>query len=168
MCESYNLQYKTNYKCLMPTNTYGINDNYDLEKSHFFPALIRKIYISIKNNKKDLKLWGTGKPKRELIYVDDLADACIYFMSKKTKHSLINIGSGEEKTIKDYAKFITKKLGSKLEIKFDQNKLLDGTPRKILDCSIARSYGWKPKISLDKGFIITFNNFLKKFNYKKK
>jgi GDP-L-fucose synthase len=166
MCESYNFQFKTNYKCLMPTNTYGINDNYDLEKSHFFPGLIRKIYLSAKKNKKGLKLWGTGKPKRELIYVDDLADACIYFMNKKTKHSLINIGSGEERTIKQYADFIVKKLNIKLKIKFDQNKLLDGTPRKILDCSLARSYGWKSKISLDKGFVITFNNFLKKFKYK--
>ena len=87
-------------------------------------------------------------------------------MNKKTKHSLINIGSGEERTIKQYADFIVKKLNTKLKIKFDQNKLLDGTPRKILDCSLAKSYGWKSKISLDKGFVITFNNFLKKFKYK--
>ncbi len=162
MCESYNLQHNTNYKCLMPSNTYGINDNYDLQSSHFFPALIRKIYLNTKKNKKYLKLWGTGKPKRELMYVDDVAEACIYFMNKKTKHSLINIGSGEEKTIKQYADFVVKKINSKLKIKFDQNRSMDGTPRKILDCSLARSYGWKPKFSLEKGFMITYNDFLKK------
>ena len=162
MCESYNLQHNTNYKCLMPSNTYGINDNYDLQSSHFFPALIRKIYLNTKKNKKYLKLWGTGKPKRELMYVDDVAEACIYFMNKKTKHSLINIGSGEEKTIKQYADFVVKKINSKLKIKFDQNRSMDGTPRKILDCSLARSYGWKPKFSLEKGFMITYNDFLRK------
>tara|TARA_B110000263_G_scaffold199852_1_gene178997 strand:- start:912 stop:1844 length:933 start_codon:yes stop_codon:yes gene_type:complete len=162
MCESYNLQHNTNYKCLMPSNTYGINDNYDLQSSHFFPALIRKIYLNTKKNKKYLKLWGTGKPKRELMYVDDVAEACIYFMNKKTKHSLINIGSGEEKTIKQYADFVVKKINSKLKIKFDQNRSMDGTPRKILDCSLARSYGWKPKFSLEKGFMITYNDFVRK------
>jgi GDP-L-fucose synthase len=162
MCESYNLQHNTNYKCLMPSNTYGINDNYDLQSSHFFPALIRKIYLNTKKNKKYLKLWGTGKPKRELMYVDDVAEACIYFMNKKTKYSLINIGSGEEKTIKQYADFVVKKINSKLKIKFDQNRSMDGTPRKILDCSLARSYGWKPKFSLEKGFMITYNDFLRK------
>ena len=162
MCESYNLQHNTNYKCLMPSNTYGINDNYDLQSSHFFPALIRKIHLNTKKNKKYLKLWGTGKPKRELMYVDDVAEACIYFMNKKTKHSLINIGSGEEKTIKQYADFVVKKINSKLKIKFDQNRSMDGTPRKILDCSLARSYGWKPKFSLEKGFMITYNDFLRK------
>jgi GDP-L-fucose synthase len=146
----------------MPSNTYGINDNYDLQSSHFFPALIRKIHSNTKKNKKYLKLWGTGKPKRELMYVDDVAEACIYFMNKKTKHSLINIGSGEEKTIKQYADFVVKKINSKLKIKFDQNRSMDGTPRKILDCSLARSYGWKPKFSLEKGFMITYNDFLKK------
>ena len=162
MCESYNLQHNTNYKCLMPSNTYGINDNYDLQSSHFFPALIRKIYLNTKKNKKYLKLWGTGKPKRELMYVDDVAEACIYFMNKKTKHSLINIGSGEEKTIKQYADFVVKKINSKLKIKFDQNRSMDGTPRKILDCSLARSYGWKPKFSLEKSFMITYNDFVRK------
>tara|TARA_B100000427_G_C15168125_1_gene446086 strand:- start:154 stop:606 length:453 start_codon:yes stop_codon:yes gene_type:complete len=144
----------------MPCNTYGINDNYNLQTSHFFPALIRKIYSAIKNKKKYVKLWGTGKAKRELMFVDDLADACIFFMNKKTKHSLINIGSEKEKTIKDFAKFILKKFNSNLKLKFDNNKNIDGTPRKILDCSLARSYGWKSKISLDEGFKITFEDFL--------
>ena len=164
MCESYNFQYKSNYKCLMPCNTYGPNDNYNLQTSHFFPALIRKIYIAVKKKQKTIKLWGTGKPKRELMYVDDLADACIFFMNKKTKHSLINIGSEEEKTIADFANFILKNFKTNLKIKFDNNKKLDGTPRKVLDCKIAKSYGWRKKISLQKGFDLTFNDFLgKKF-----
>ena len=162
MCESYNIQHKTNYKCLMPCNTYGINDNYDLQSSHFFPALIRKIHLYTKKNKKFLELWGTGKPKRELMYVDDVAEACLYFMNKKTKHSLINIGSGQEKTIKQFAEFIIKKINSKLKIKFNQNKLMNGTPRKFLDCTLAKSYGWKSKFSLEKGFLITYNDFLRK------
>ena len=167
MCESYNNQYKTNYKCLMPCNTYGINDNYNLQTSHFFPALIRKIYQAVKNNKKSIKLWGTGKVKRELMFVDDLADACVYFMNKKTKHFLINIGSEKEKTISGFANFILKKLDSNLNIIFDKNTKIDGTPRKILDCSLARKYGWESKISLDKGFDLTFKDFLEKLmNFK--
>ena len=101
------------------------------------------------------------------MYVDDLADACEFFLKKNLKNSLINIGSGDEKTILNYCKFIMKKLNYNLKIKFNK-KMPNGTPRKILDCSLARSYGWKSKISLDEGFILTFNNFLKKFNYKKK
>ena len=97
MCESYNFQYKTNYKCLMPCNLYGPNDNYDLKTSHFFPALIFKALAAKKNKKNELTLWGSGRPKRELMYVDDLADACIYFLNKKTKDSLINIGTGMTK-----------------------------------------------------------------------
>jgi len=160
LCESYNTQYKTNYKCLMPTNTYGINDNYDLQTSHFFPALIKKIYDYSNMGKKTLKLWGTGNPKRELIYVDDLADACVFFMNKKTNKTLINIGTQKEMTIKEYAEFIKKKLNSKLKIKFDNNKYMDGTPRKILDCTYAKSLGWKSKISLNEGFKLTFNHFI--------
>ena len=162
MCESYNKQYKTNYKCLMPCNTFGINDNYDLETSHFFPALIKKIYNHSKKNKKSITLWGTGKPKRELIYVNDLADACIYFMNKKTRHSLINIGTQNEMSISQYANFIKKRLKSNIKIKFDKNRNLDGTPRKILNCSVARLYGWKSKTSLVEGFNETFKHFIKK------
>tara|TARA_B100001121_G_C18178973_1_gene384809 strand:- start:79 stop:519 length:441 start_codon:yes stop_codon:yes gene_type:complete len=145
----------------MPCNTFGINDNFDTETSHFFPALIKKIYNQTKKNKKSIVLWGTGKPKRELIFVDDLAEACIFFMNKKTKHTLINIGTEKEMTIKKYAEFVKKKINSKIKIKFDNNKLMDGTPRKILNCKIAKSYGWKSKTSLDKGFEITFKYFLK-------
>ena len=104
MCENYNLQYKTNYKCLMPTNTFGPNDNYHKVNSHFFPALIRKINNIKKNNKKNLIIWGDGSAEREIIYVDDLADACVYFMNKKIKETVINIGSGKEYRVKDYAK----------------------------------------------------------------
>ena len=161
MCESYNFQYKTNYKCLMPCNLYGPNDNYNLKTSHFFPALIVKA-LEVKKNKKDkLILWGSGKPKRELMYVDDLADACIYFLNKKTKDTLINIGTGVEKSIFEYAKFILKKINYKCEIIFDKSKP-DGTPRKIIDNSLALSYGWKSKISLDDGFRFTLKSYLSK------
>ena len=161
MCESYNFQYKMNFKCLMPCNLFGINDNYDLESSHFFPALIKKIYQAKKNNNKFIKVWGTGQPKRELMYVDDLADACIYFLKKKTTHSLINIGSGKEKKIIDYVKFLKKKMNYKGSIILDKSKP-DGTPRKIIDSSIAKKYGWKPKFSLLDGFNITIDDFKSK------
>ena len=161
MCESYNFQYKTNYKCLMPCNLYGPNDNYDLKTSHFFPALIVKTLAVKKNKKNKLILWGSGKPKRELMYVDDLADACIYFLNKKTKDSLINIGSGVEKSIFEYAKFILKKINYKCEIILDKSKP-NGTPRKIIDNSLALSYGWKSKISLDEGFKLTLESYISK------
>jgi len=161
MCASYNLQDKINFKCLMPCNLFGINDNYDLESSHFFPALIKKIYQAKKNNNKFIKVWGTGQPKRELMYVDDLADACIYFLKKKTTHCLINIGSGKEKKIIDYVKFLKKKMNYKGSIILDKSKP-DGTPRKIIDSSIAKKYGWKPKFSLLDGFDITIDDFKSK------
>tara|TARA_B110000858_G_C17730515_1_gene439845 strand:- start:257 stop:1186 length:930 start_codon:yes stop_codon:yes gene_type:complete len=161
LCESFNSQYGTNYKCLMPCNIYGPNDNYDLKSSHFFPALIAKTYDAIKKNKKELIVWGSGQPKRELMYSGDLADACLFFLKKKTKETLINIGSSKERTISEYAKFIIKKFNTKLKIKFDKSKK-DGTKRKILDCSIAKKYGWKPKYSLDYGFEKTYKDFLKK------
>ena len=161
LCESFNSQYGTNYKCLMPCNIYGPNDNYDLKNSHFFPALIAKTHDAIKKNKKELVVWGSGQPKRELMYSGDLADACLFFLKKKTKETLINIGSSEERTISEYARFIIKKFNSKLKIKFDKSKK-DGMKRKILDCSIAKKYGWKPKYSLDYGFEKTYKDFLKK------
>ena len=163
MCESYNFQYKTNYKCLMPCNLYGPNDNYDLKTSHFFPALIFKALAAKKNKKNELTLWGSGRPKRELMYVDDLADACIYFLNKKTKDSLINIGTGHDKSILEYAKFILKKINFKCKIILDKSKP-DGTQRKIIDNSIALSYGWKPKINLDEGFDLTLKSYLSKSN----
>ena len=163
MCQSYNFQYKTNYKCLMPCNLYGPNDNYNLQSSHFFPALIAKEINAKKKKQKQIILWGSGKPKRELMYVDDLADACIYFMNKKTKESLINVGAGYDLSILSYAKFILKKLNFKCKIILDKSKL-DGTPRKIIDSSVAKKYGWFPKINLDKGFDLTIRSYkLNKF-----
>jgi GDP-L-fucose synthase len=161
MCEAYNNQYKLNYICLMPTNLYGPNDNYNLSTSHFFPALIRKVATAKKNNSKYLDIWGNGKSKRELMYVDDLAHACEFFLKKKTKHSLINIGSGIEKSIEDYSKFIMKKLNIKLKLRFDKKKP-NGVKRKIIDSSLAKKYGWKYKFELDKGFELTLKDFLKK------
>ena len=163
LCESFNIQYGTNYKCLMPCNIYGPNDSYDLENSHFFPALISKAHTAIKENRKEIIVWGSGKPKRELMYSDDLADACLFFLKKKTKETLINIGSSIEMTIKDYAKFIIEQLNTKLKIKFDRSKY-DGTKRKILDCSIANKYGWKSKINLKNGFKKTYADYIKIVN----
>lgn len=161
MCEAYNNQYKTNYICLMPTNLYGPNDNYDLINSHFFPALISKIHTAKIRKEKFVKIWGDGSPKRELLYVDDLAEACEFFLKKNTLHTLINIGSGEERTIIDYCKFIMKKLKIKLKIRLDKSKP-NGTPRKKIECKIAKKYGWESKIGLDKGFNLTYKNFLEK------
>ena len=159
MCEAYNKQYNTNFICLMPTNLYGPKDNYNLKNSHFFPALISKSHYAKIKNKKTITIWGDGTPKRELMYVDDLANACEYFLKKNTKHSLINIGSGEEKTILNFSKFIMKNLDVKCKINFDKKKP-NGTPRKILNSNLAKSYGWKSKISLQKGFKLTYSSFL--------
>ena len=161
MCEAFNKQYNTDYLCLMPTNTYGPGDNYDLLKSHFFPALIRKAHECKLKNKKSIEVWGSGKPLRELIFVDDIADACVYFMRKKIKYSLVNIGTGKDMTIKKYVNFLLKKLNLKVKIKFNTSRP-DGIYRKVLDVKRAKQLGWKAKISLDKGFDITYRNFLKK------
>ena len=165
MCESYNFQYKTNFKCLMPCNLFGINDNFDPMTSHFFPAIIMKIIKAKKNNKKSITIWGSGIPKRELMYVDDLADACIFFLKKKTKHSLINIGSGIEKTIMGYAKFIAKELNYNGSLNLDKKKP-DGTLKKLVDSSIAHKYGWRTKVSLKEGLQRVLNNIenLRKIN----
>jgi len=160
MCEFYNNQYNLDYISLMPTNLYGPNDNYNLKNSHFFPALIKKILNAKKKNKKNLEIWGTGKPKRELMYVDDLAIACEHFLRTNTKHYLINVGTGVEKTILNYAKFIMKKLNLNLDIRYDKKKP-DGVKRKVVDISIAKSYGWKPTFSLDQGFELTIKDLLK-------
>ena len=165
MCESYNSQYNTNFKCLMPCNLYGPNDNYDLKTSHFFPALIKKIYYAKKKKSKKIIVWGSGNPKRELMHVDDLADACVFFFKKKTKESLINVGTGDEKKIIQYVNFLKKKMNFNGKISFDKSKP-DGTPRKVIDSSIAHRYGWKSKISLSKGFDFTYENFLKSMDVK--
>jgi GDP-L-fucose synthase len=161
MCESYNIQYKTNYKCLMPTNTFGPNDNYNSLNSHFFPALIKKTHDLKFNNKKELTLWGDGLAKREVIYVDDLADACIFFMKKKFSETVINIGTGKDFSIKQYAKMIINQIipKNKIKIKYDLSKP-NGTPRKVLDIKLANKYGWKSKTKLDDAIIKTYKNFL--------
>ena len=161
MCESYNQQYGLNYISLMPTNLYGPNDNYNLKNSHFYPALISKIYQAKIKKKNTIKIWGNGKAKREILFVDDLADACEYFLKKKVKHKIINIGSGQEKTILGYAKFIMKKMNVNLQVLYDKKKP-NGTPRKILNFNLAKKYGWKPKFSLSEGFDLTFSNFINK------
>ena len=158
MIEAFNRQYKTNYICLMPCNLFGPNDNYDLKNSHFLPALIRKISIASKKNK-IVKLWGTGKPLREILYVDEVAEACEYFLKKKTNTSLINIGSSVEMTIKDYAFKVKKKIDSKVLIKFDNNIKLDGVKRKKLDISLAARYGWRPKMNFSKALDKTIEDF---------
>ena len=163
MCDAYNKQYKTNYLCLMPTNLYGPNDNYNLKTSHFFPAIISKIHFVLKRKVKNIKIWGDGTPKRELMYVDDLADACEFFLKKKTKHSLINIGSGEEKSILKYCKFVIKKLNVNVRISFDKKKP-NGTPQKKMDLTLAKSYGWKSKYNLSKGFDLTYKDYLKRID----
>ncbi|MDA7476010.1 NAD-dependent epimerase/dehydratase family protein, partial [Candidatus Pelagibacter ubique] len=150
LCESYNIQYKTNYKCLMPCNSYGPNDNYDTKNSHFFAALIKKIYLAKKNNKKSITIWGSGKPKRELIFVNDIADACIFFMNKKIPSTLINIGTGNDKTILEYAKILMLEFKVKLKIKFDKTKP-DGVKKKLLNIDLAKKYGWTAKTSLNEG-----------------
>lgn len=163
MCESYNQQFNRNYKCLMPTNTFGPNDKYDSLNSHFFPALIKKIYYLKKNNKKEIIIWGNGLPKREIIYVDDIAEACVFFMKKKVKESLINIGTGKDYTIEQYVKKLLKILvpNKKIKIKYDHTKP-NGTLRKVLDISVAKKYGWKPKSKFDQAVLLTYEKFLEK------
>ena len=160
MCIEYSKQFKLNYKTLMPANMFGANDNYDLNSSHFFPALIRKIHNAKIKKKNFITLWGNGKAKRELLYVEDFADACVFFMRKKTKESFINIGSGVEKTIKGFAKYIMKKLNVNLKIKYDLTKP-NGMQRKKLDLSISKKYGWKSKTNLDEAFEKVYLDYLK-------
>ena len=163
MCQSYNEQYKTSYKCLMPTNTFGPNDNYHPLNSHFVPSLIKKIHETKIKNRNYITLWGNGKAKRELLYVDELAKACIYFMNKKTKHTLINIGSGKDSSIKDFAKLFLDIIApdKKIDIKYDQSKP-NGTQRKVLDISLAKSYGWKPNHDLRVQILKTYHSYLEK------
>jgi len=162
MCESYNEQYKTNYKCLMPTNTFGPNDKYNLLNSHFLPALIKKI-DRLKDSKKNvLLLWGNGKAKREVIHVDDIANACVYFMNKRKKPTLINIGTGKDYSIKYYAKLISKIIlpGRNIIIRYDSSKP-NGTQRKVMDVSLAKKFGWKYSIDIKKAILSTYQSYQK-------
>ena len=160
MCQSYNFQYKTNYKSLMPTNTFGPNDNYHKLNSHFIPALLRKIYQIEKSKTNIIKIWGDGSPRREIIYSEDIADACIFFMNKKTRHSLINIGTGKDFKIKEYVRLFLKILLPKRKIKivYDKSKP-NGTPRKVLDVGLAKKYGWKAKTSIKDAVLKTYHEY---------
>ena len=156
MCESYNYQYKSNYKCLMPTNTFGPNDNYNTYSSHFLPALLKKVILAKRLKKKSITLWGTGKCKREVIYVDDIANAALFFLTKKISQTYLNIGSGKEMKISEYADLVKNIIYPELKIKFNNDKTLDGVKRKLLDSNLARSYGWIPKIKLPDAIELTY------------
>ena len=163
LCQSFNKQYKTNYRCLMPCNIFGLSDNYNLDSSHFIPAILKKIFLASKNNK-IVKLWGTGNVLREVMYADDLADAIVFFMNKKTNHMIINIGTDIEKTIKEFTKSIIKILKLKIKVKFNNDKRLNGVMRKKLDLTLAKKYGWKYKTSFDDAIKFTYNDLIA--NYK--
>ena len=165
MIKSFNKQYKTNYICLMPCNLFGPNDNYDLNNSHFLPALIRKIYTASKKKNKIVNLWGTGKPLREVLYVDEVAYASEYFLKKNISHEIINIGSSTEMSIKEYANKIKNLIDPNVMIKFNNNKNLDGVKRKKLDTLLARKYGWSEKTSFYKAINQTIDDFKKRFNF---
>ena len=152
MIEAFNKQYNRNYICLMPCNLFGPNDNYDLQNSHFIPALIKKIYVASKKKGKNkiVKLWGTGKPLREVLHVDEVASACEFFLRKKIQNSLINIGSPIEMSIKNYANYIKKKIDPEVLINFNNDKKIDGVMRKKLNLTLASSYGWVSKMNFSK------------------
>ena len=160
MCHNYSKNYKLNYQSLMPPNLYGPGDNYNLKSSHFFPALLKKIYLAKLQRKKYLILWGSGKPRRELMFVEDFAEALIYFMNKKIKEPFINVGNGKDFTIEWYAKYIMKRLNVKLKIIYNKERA-DGMPKKCLDITLAKKYGWKPTNDFDKGFDATLKDFVK-------
>ena len=163
MIKSFNKQYQTNYICLMPCNLFGPNDNYDLENSHFLPALIRKISLASLKKNKVVKLWGTGKPLREILYVDEVAKACEFFLKKKTNDSLINIGSSFELSIKEYANRIKNKIDPEVLIKFNNDKNLDGVYRKKLNISLANQNGWKSNMNFDEALEKTIEDFKTKY-----
>jgi GDP-L-fucose synthase len=160
MCQAFNLQYGTNFISTVPAGLYGPNDNFDPEDSHFIPALIRKFHDAKIQNKKEIVLWGTGKPLRELMYVEDSSDACLFLMKNYNSSEIINSGTGKEYFIKDIAekiKFITRFNG---EILFDSTKP-DGVMRKLLENSRIKELGWEPKFDIDNGLIKTYNWFIK-------
>ncbi len=164
LCDSYRRQYGCNFISVMPTNLYGPNDNYDLEKSHVLPALIRKFHEAKVAGQKEVEIWGTGSPLREFLHVDDLADACYYLMQNYNEEGLVNIGTGLDITIKDLALLVKKIVGFEGELKFNTSKP-DGTPRKLLDVGKLHSFGWKHKIDLEQGITMVYNDpeTIKKF-----
>jgi len=159
MCESYNQTYNTNFIAVMPTNLYGLNDNYDLNNSHVLPALIRKTHEAKISGTKKITIWGTGKPQREFLFSEDLAEACLFLMDHYQKNEIINIGTGEDLTIKELAQMVCEIIGFKGDLIFDISKP-DGTFRKISDVSKIQALGWRPKISLKEGIRISYDDFL--------
>jgi len=162
-CQSFNEQYGTKFISVMPTNLYGPKDNFDLESSHVIPALIRKFHEAKENNDGKVIVWGTGSPKREFLHVDDLADACVFLMNNYDSSDIINIGTGEDMTIKELAEAIKEVVGFAGEIEWDASKP-DGTPRKLLDVSRLHNLGWKHKINFKEGLKETYKWF--KENYR--
>lgn len=163
MCDAYRSQYGCNYISVMPTNLYGPNDNYDLNNSHVLPALIRKVIAAKNNAEPSVTIWGTGTPKREFLYVDDLADACIHLMETYNEPGLVNIGVGEDISIKDLADLVVKVVGYEGEVIKDLSKP-DGTPRKLMDVSKLNAQGWKAKVSLEEGIKKVYNE-VKELNW---
>jgi len=160
MCEAYNRQYGTDFISVMPTNLYGPNDNFDLESSHVLPALIRKFHEAKKNRKKSVVLWGTGQPKREFLHVDDLADALLFLMKNYSGSEIINIGVGEDISIKELAHLMKDIVGFEGKIEFDKTRP-DGMPRKLLDVSKINRLGWKAKTDLKDGIKETYAWYLR-------
>jgi GDP-L-fucose synthase len=158
-CEAIRKQYNKNYISLMPTNTYGFEDNFDLETAHVLPAMIRKFHEAKINNNSPVLLWGSGKAMREFIFVDDLAEAILFTFENDVKEHLYNIGTGTDLTIKELASLIQKTIGHKGEIIWDESKP-DGTPRKLLDVNKINNAGWKAKTNLEEGLALTYKWFI--------
>jgi GDP-L-fucose synthase len=162
LCESYNRQYGTQYVAVMPTNLYGPNDNYDLNNSHVLPALIRKAHDAKSRSDAEFIVWGTGKPMREFLYVDDLADACIFIMEREfIRDGLFNVGTGQDVTIQELAQTVMEVVGIKRDMVFDASKP-DGTPRKLLNVERMREMGWQARTSLRDGITKTYADFLRR------
>ena len=158
MCESYHKQYGCNFISVMPTNLYGKNDNYDLNNSHVLPALLRKFHDAKENNALTVTVWGTGTPLREFMYADDMADACVYLMKNYNGEKFVNIGVGNDISIKDLAYLIKDIVGYPGQVVFDATKP-DGTPRKLMDVSYLHSLGWKHKVNLEEGIKKVYADF---------
>jgi len=161
MCDAYRQQYGCNFISVMPTNLYGYNDNYHPENSHVLPALIGRFHEAKVNQTESVTIWGTGMPKREFLFADDLADACYFLMQSYDEAGLINIGTGNDVSIKDLAELIKQVTGYNGIIKFDSSKP-DGTPRKLMDVSKLESKGWKYQVTLSEGIVLTYQDYLNK------
>lgn len=167
MCEAYREQYGCNYIAVMPTNLYGLNDNYHPQNSHVLPALIRKFHEAKESNAPFVEIWGTGSPKREFLFADDLAKACFHLMMEYNEKQFVNIGCGEDLSIKELAQTIQKVIGFEGELKFDTSKP-DGTPRKLMDVEKVFATGWRPQTKLEEGIKIAYADFLTKNTQVKK